>query len=300
MSSGSDGVLYGRGEQGGAQPAGDAGRAGDEVDGQPGDGVPQRLHRVGGEPLAGPAPGAGRGAGGGGSAARARDTPATGCRHRRRRRRVRAGLVTVTGLAGRIWVGAVQGEAGRGQRQADDLVHHPHVRVPGHHRFGDRVTRGRLGVLAGQVARLARRAAQPDLLGLRRAGTLAQLRERDMHRHVGVRARPGPAPSSRRSAAHSRPAARRGTAAPRSGDPRRRPSCPAPPAPPAPRRRIPGSGSRGARPRRRTWSRPARTGRRTRPHRRPAATRATAPARRRRSSAGHPATPRPERPAPGS
>src|SRR5580704_8925136 len=50
-------------EQGGAQPAGQAGRAGDEVDGQPGDGVAQRLHRIGGEPFPGPAPGAGRGAG---------------------------------------------------------------------------------------------------------------------------------------------------------------------------------------------------------------------------------------------
>src|ERR1700733_2067700 len=48
-------------EEGGAQPAGDAGRAGDEVDGEPGDGVAQRLHRVGGEPLAGAAAGAGRG-----------------------------------------------------------------------------------------------------------------------------------------------------------------------------------------------------------------------------------------------
>ena len=34
------------------------------------------------------------------------------------------------------------------------------------------------------------RAAQPHLLGLRRAGTLAQLRERDVHRHMSVRARP--------------------------------------------------------------------------------------------------------------
>ena len=72
----------------------------------------------------------------------------------------------------------------------DDLVHHPHVRVPGHHRFGDRVAGGRLGVLPGQVPRLARRAAQPHLLGLRRAGALPQLRERDMHRDMGVRARP--------------------------------------------------------------------------------------------------------------
>src|SRR5580693_1640056 len=72
------------GEQGGAQPAGEAGRAGDEVDGEPGDRVAQRLHRVGGEPLAGPAPRPGRGPGGGGSAARARDTP---------------GLLTVTGVA---------------------------------------------------------------------------------------------------------------------------------------------------------------------------------------------------------
>src|ERR1700751_5932832 len=71
MSSGSDGVLKGGGggggggqpEGGGAQRAGEPGRAGDEVDGEPGDGVPQRLHRVGGEPLPGPAAGAGRGPG---------------------------------------------------------------------------------------------------------------------------------------------------------------------------------------------------------------------------------------------
>src|SRR5580693_4021601 len=85
-------------EEGGAQPAGDAGRAGDEVDGQPGDRVPQRLHRVGGEPVPGPAAGAGRGAGGGGAAGAARDTP---------------GLVTVTAVPGAVVVtvvcsGAVQ------------------------------------------------------------------------------------------------------------------------------------------------------------------------------------------------
>src|SRR5580693_3105541 len=57
------GGVKGRCEQGGAEPGSDAGRAGDEVDGEPGDGVPQRLHRVGGEPLPGPAAGAGRGAG---------------------------------------------------------------------------------------------------------------------------------------------------------------------------------------------------------------------------------------------
>ena len=56
--------------------------------------------------------------------------------------------------------------------------------------LGDRVAAGRLRVLAGQVARLAGRAAQPHLLRLRRAGALPQLRERDMHRHMGVRARP--------------------------------------------------------------------------------------------------------------
>src|SRR4029077_11275549 len=55
-------VVRGR-EQGGAQPAGQAGRAGDEVDGEPGDGVPQRLRGVGGEPLPGAEPGAGRGPG---------------------------------------------------------------------------------------------------------------------------------------------------------------------------------------------------------------------------------------------
>ena len=56
--------------------------------------------------------------------------------------------------------------------------------------FGDRVAGGRLGVLPGQVARLAGRAAQPHLLRLRRAGALPQLRERDVHRDVGVRAGP--------------------------------------------------------------------------------------------------------------
>src|SRR5580700_5929513 len=65
-------------EQGGAQPAGQAGRAGDEVDGEPGDRVPQRLRGVRGEPLPGPAPGAGRGPGGAGSAAAACDAPAPG------------------------------------------------------------------------------------------------------------------------------------------------------------------------------------------------------------------------------
>src|SRR5579863_5955314 len=67
-------VVQGR-EQGGAQPAGDAGGAGDEVDGEPGDGVPQRLHRVGGEPVPGAAAGAGCGPGGVGSAGAACDAP---------------------------------------------------------------------------------------------------------------------------------------------------------------------------------------------------------------------------------
>ena len=105
---------------------------------------------------------------------------------------IRAGLVLVTGLiaAGLAGVGAVEGDAGRGQREGDDLVDHPHVGVPGDHRFGDRVAGGRLRVLPGQVAGLAGRAAQPHLLRLRRAGALPQLRERDVHRHMGVRARP--------------------------------------------------------------------------------------------------------------
>ena len=165
MSSGSDGVLYGRCEEGGAQPGGDAGRAGDEVDGEPGDGVPQRLHRIRGEPLPGPAAGAGRGAG-----SAACDTPGrTGGRLIVRARVA----VIVIAVAGRV--GAVQGDARRGQRERDDRVDHPHVGVPGDHRLGDRVAGGRLRVLPGQVARLAGRAAQPHLLGLRRAGTLAQL-----------------------------------------------------------------------------------------------------------------------------
>src|SRR5580704_10334769 len=67
--------VVGWGQEGGAQPAGEAGRAGDEVDGQPGDGVPQRLGRVGGEPLPGPAAGAGRGPGRGGSAGRPGGAP---------------------------------------------------------------------------------------------------------------------------------------------------------------------------------------------------------------------------------
>src|ERR1700751_2341913 len=110
MSSGSDGVLKGGGggggggqpEGGGAQRAGEPGRAGDEVDGEPGDGVPQRLHRVGGEPLPGPAAGAGRGPGRGGPAAGARDTQGlvavTAVRGVVTVAVARAGLVTVTGL----------------------------------------------------------------------------------------------------------------------------------------------------------------------------------------------------------
>jgi len=101
--------------------------------------------------------------------------------------RVAGLMVVAVGLAG---VGAVEGDAGRGQRDGDDLVDHPHVRVPGDHRFGDRVTRGRLGVLAGQVPRLAGLPAQPGYFLLGRFGMLAQLRERDVHRHVGVRAGP--------------------------------------------------------------------------------------------------------------
>src|SRR5580693_1577730 len=62
-------------EEGGAEPAGEAGRAGDEVDGEPGDGVAQRLGRVGGEPVPGPAAGAGRGPGRGGSAGRPGGAP---------------------------------------------------------------------------------------------------------------------------------------------------------------------------------------------------------------------------------
>src|ERR1700733_9032026 len=90
--------VVGRGEQGGAQPAGDAGRAGDEVDGEPGDGVAQRLHRVGGEPLPGPATGAGRGPGRGCAAARARDTP---------------GLLTVIAVPGAVMIAVVRSGAVR-------------------------------------------------------------------------------------------------------------------------------------------------------------------------------------------
>src|SRR5580700_1728009 len=93
------GVVRG-GEQGGAQPAGEAGRAGDEVDGEPGDGVPQRLGGVGGEPLAGPAAGAGRGAG-----TAACDTPRVVTIVRAR---------VVVAVAVRVRVCAVQGDAGRG------------------------------------------------------------------------------------------------------------------------------------------------------------------------------------------
>src|SRR5580700_9278580 len=82
------GVVGGR-EQGGAQPAGEPGRAGDEVDGEPGDGVPQRLRGVGGEPLPGPAAGPRRGPGCRCSAAGARDTP---------------GPVTVTAVPGAVTV----------------------------------------------------------------------------------------------------------------------------------------------------------------------------------------------------
>ena len=74
MSSGTEGVLYG-GARRLCQPAGDAGRAGDEVDGELGDGVPQRLHRVGGEPFPGAEPGAGRGAGSASAAGAAGDAP---------------------------------------------------------------------------------------------------------------------------------------------------------------------------------------------------------------------------------
>src|SRR3984885_10210906 len=114
------GVVRG-GEQGGAQPAGDAGRAGDEVDGEPGDGVAQRLHRVGGEPLPGAAAGAGRGPGGAGPAASARDTPAPAAGPA-----VPGAVMVAVVRAGIVAIAltdirAVQGDAGRGQRQADDL-----------------------------------------------------------------------------------------------------------------------------------------------------------------------------------
>ena len=92
-------------EEGGAQPGGDAGGAGDEVDGEPGDGVPQRLHRIRGEPLPGPAAGPGRGAG------------TAACAPPRAVTIVRARVVAIVAVAARIWVGAVEGDARRGQRE---------------------------------------------------------------------------------------------------------------------------------------------------------------------------------------
>jgi hypothetical protein len=121
MSSGTEGVLYGGARRvvrsQAAMPAG----AGDEVDGEPGDRVPQRQHRVGGEPLPGPAAGAGRGPG-----SAACDTP-------RVVTIVRACIVAMVAAAGPAGVRAVEGDAGRGQRDGDDLVDHPQVGVPGHH-----------------------------------------------------------------------------------------------------------------------------------------------------------------------
>src|SRR4029077_16080038 len=119
-------VVGGR-EQGGAQPAGQAGRAGDEVDGEPGDGVPQRLRGAGGEPLPGAEPGPGRGPGPAACGTpRAVTAVAVVVR-------VAGLLVVIAWLTG---VGAVEGDAGRGQREGDDLVDHPHVRVRGDHRLG--------------------------------------------------------------------------------------------------------------------------------------------------------------------
>src|SRR5580693_7245142 len=108
-------------EEGGAEPAGDAGRSGDEVDGEPGDGVAQRLHRVGGEPLPGPAAGPGRGPGGADSAGMPGGAPGrvTGAAAAAAvpvaaavavwtaavvAAVIRAGLATVTGLIGRVGV----------------------------------------------------------------------------------------------------------------------------------------------------------------------------------------------------
>jgi hypothetical protein len=121
-------------QEGGAEPGGEAGGAGDEVDGEPGDGVAQRLHRVGSKPLPGPTPGPGRGPG-----SAACGTPPAGIAVAGV---VRARVVTVASR-----VGTVEGDAGRGQCEGDNFVDHPHVGVPGHHRFGVRVARGRLGVL---------------------------------------------------------------------------------------------------------------------------------------------------------
>src|SRR4029077_7155966 len=98
-------------EQGGAEPAGQAGRAGDEVDGEPGDGVPQRLRGVGGEPVPGAEPGAGRGPGPAACGTPRAGTPAAVV--------VRA-RVAIAAAGGRV--GAVEGDAGRGQREGDDLV----------------------------------------------------------------------------------------------------------------------------------------------------------------------------------
>jgi len=62
--------------------------------------------------------------------------------------------------------------------------------VAGDDRDDDRVARGGLGVLAGQVAVLPRQGAEPGLLKLRRARQPEQFGQRD----DGVDARVGPGP----------------------------------------------------------------------------------------------------------
>ena len=104
-------------------------------------------------------------------------------------------VLVVLGVV-RVAVPVVAG-AGGGEGEADDLVDDGDVGVAGDDRDRQRVARGGLGVRAGQVAGLAEAGVQPCPLKLARAGHVPQLRQRDVHDHLGigpgpVRDQPGP------------------------------------------------------------------------------------------------------------
>jgi hypothetical protein len=135
------------GEQILAENRGDAGGAGDQVDGQAGHRVPQRPPCFGGQ-CAGP-----------GAARR-------GCL-------ARAGRLTgVAGVRGRLPDGVGGACLGCGCGQVDHLVDNRRVQGAGDDRDGLGVARGRLGVLAAQVAVFAEPGADPRVFQALRAGHL--------------------------------------------------------------------------------------------------------------------------------
>ena len=222
-------------EQAPAQDRGDAGRAGDQVDGEAGDGVTQRSPCLGRKRAGAARPG--RGAG---------PPPAWRLLWRLSGR----GVVLVADVG---WVFAAGRPAATRARLI--ILSMTSGAMSGDDRDGLRVARGRIRVGAGQVAGLAGLGLDPGVLELRCAGQLAQLGQGNVNRRLGVGAGPGRDQAGPQQEGRRRAAARRGTAGARCGRLPGRSSCRGLPGPRGRRWRTRGSGRRGSPPHRRTWFR---------------------------------------------